>query len=281
LLPDGIGSAAHPHLLVIGSKEGTVYLVDRDNLGHFQPEADTQIVQSLSSAVGSLYGIPAYFNHTLYFSAAQDQLKAFSILDGLLSTAPVAASSATFAPPGTVPSISANGVATGILWTIDSSAQLHAFDAADLSRQLYQGSTGSFIKFSTPTIANGKVYVGNFDSLVVFGLQDPLPPSITAVVGQNGSLLRTAAPGSVVSIRGSNLAPRVADASNQPWPDSLDGVSVFVNGVAVPVGYASPGEIDVQVPDATKPGFAVLTVVTGNRVLPPVQLTVRGSGHSK
>ncbi len=159
--------------LISGSKSGTVYLLDRDRLGHFQPDGDTQIVQSLQAAVGPLFGIPAYFNHTVYFSAAHDQVKAFALQNGLLSTSPVSASGSTFAELGTVPSISANGASNGILWTIDPAGQLHAYDAADLSDQLYQGSVGTYVKFSTPTIANGKVYVGTADSLVVFGLREP------------------------------------------------------------------------------------------------------------
>ena len=56
LLPDAVGDRAHPHLLVSGSKEGRIYVLDRDNMGHFQPGSDSQIVQSLPSAVGA--GIP-------------------------------------------------------------------------------------------------------------------------------------------------------------------------------------------------------------------------------
>ena len=171
LLPDSIATAAHPHLLVSGSKEGRIYLVDRDNMGHFQPASDSQIVQSLVSAVGPIFGIPAYFNNAVYFSGARDVLKAFSITNGLMSTKPVSQSGAAFPFPGTVPSISANGAANGIVWTIDSTAQLHAFDARNLANELYHGSTGSYVKFSTPSIANGKVYVGTANSLVVFGLR--------------------------------------------------------------------------------------------------------------
>jgi outer membrane protein assembly factor BamB len=80
-----------------------------------------------------------------------------------------------------VPSISANGSTNGILWTIDSSAQLHAYDASNLANELYHGSTGSYVKFSTPTIANGKVYVGTANSLVVFGLMNAACVSAEAI----------------------------------------------------------------------------------------------------
>jgi hypothetical protein len=275
LLPDGTGSATHPHLLVTGSKSGTVYLLDRDNLGHFQPDADTQIVQSLAGAVGPLFGIPTYFNNTVYFSAAHDQVKAFSFQNGLLSTLPVSASNSTFAMVGTVPSISANGAANGILWTIDPAGQLHAYDAADLSHQLYQGNAGSYIRFSTPTIVNGKVYVGTLDSLVVFGLEDQAAGSIAAVVNADGFQPGPVAPGSIVSLFGSNLAPRATLASRSPWPMVLETTSVFINGIAAPLGYVSPTQINAQLPYNMSLGQVVITVVVGDRVLPPIELTIR------
>jgi hypothetical protein len=281
LLPNEAGSAAHPHLLVSGSKSGTVYLVDRDHLGRFQPNGNSQIVQSLQGAVGPIFGIPAYFHNTVYFSAAHDQLKAFSIRDGLLSTLPVSASSSTFAMLGTVPSISANGAANGILWTIDPAGQLHGYDAADLSHQLYQGSVGSSVKFSTPTIANGKVYVGTSNSLVVFGLQDPAPPSVAAVVNADGFQPGPVAPGSLVALFGSNLAPQPMPASGLPWPKVLEDTSVFLNGVAVPLAFVSPTQINAQVPYGTEPGQATITVVAGGRILPPIELTVSAGAHIK
>lgn len=171
LLPDVAGSPTHPHLLVSGSKEGRIYLIDRDNMGHFQAGGDNQIVQSLVLAVGPVFGMPIYFNNQVYFSAAGDTLKAFSIENGVLSEKPVSKSLTTFAFPGSVPSISATGTQNGIVWLIDSAAQLRAFDATDLRKELYRGKVGSYVKFSTPTIANGKVYVGTMNNLVVFGLR--------------------------------------------------------------------------------------------------------------
>jgi uncharacterized protein (TIGR03437 family) len=274
LLPDGAGSSAHPHLLVSGSKEGSVYLVDRDNLGHFQPDGNSQIVQSLVGAVGPLFGIPVYFNNTVYFSGAHDQVKAFSIQGGLLSTVPTSASSAIFAMYGSVPSTSANGATNGILWTIDSAAQLHAFDAADLSNQLYQGSVSSFVKFSTPTIANGKVYVGTLNGLDVFGLQDQAAGSVASVVSAAGFRPGPVAPGSIVSVFGSNLAQHAAVAS-APWRKVLLGTSVFIDGVAAPLAYVSPTQINAQIPYETPAGQATLNVVAGNRVLTPIELTVQ------
>ena len=93
LLPDDAGSAAHPHLLAGAGKEGRIYLLDRDQMGHFNPAGDTQIVQSIAGAIGPVYGGAAYFNHTLYFAAAQDSLKAFAISDAHLTPSPSSQSS--------------------------------------------------------------------------------------------------------------------------------------------------------------------------------------------
>jgi len=274
LLPDQVGSPAHPHLLVSGSKSGSLYLLDRDNLGQFQPGGNNQIVQSLDGAVGPVFGIPAYFNNTVYFSAAHDQVKAFPVQNGLLSVVPTSVSSSTFAVFGSVPSISASGAANGILWTIDPAAQLHAYDAADLSQQLYQGSVDSFVKFSTPTIANGKVYVGTLNSLDVFGLQDQASGSVASVVSAAGFQPGPVAPGSLVSLFGSNLAPAPLAAS-APWPQVLEGSSVFINGVAAPLAYVSPAQINLQIPYATQSGPATVNVVAGGRVMAPVVVTVQ------
>jgi uncharacterized protein (TIGR03437 family) len=277
LLPDAAGSLTHPHLLVSGSKSGTVYLLDRDNLGHFRSGANDQIVQSLIGSVGPVFGIPVYFNNTLYFSGEHDQVKAFSVQNGLLSVLPSSASIATYGGPGTVPSISANGTANGILWTIDSAAQLHAYNAADLSHQLYQGNVGSYVKFSTPTIANGKVYVGTLNSLVVFGLQNAASGSVVSVVNAAGGQPGPVAPGSVVSIFGPNLAPATRLVSHTPWPQLLGQTSVFINGFAAPLGYVSPNQINAQVPFETQVGQATVTVVAGGHVLLPKEITVQAT----
>jgi hypothetical protein len=186
LLPDSVGSTNHPHLVVAGSKTGTIYLLDRDNLGQFNPAGNTQIVQVLSNAVGGMWSSPAYFNGTLYYVGSGDVLNAFSISSGTINTNPTSQSSDTFGFPGATPSISAKGISDAIVWAIQSDAfasgpaVLHAYDATDVSQELYSSDMagsrdepGNAVKFTVPTVANGKVYVGAQYSLSVYGLIAP------------------------------------------------------------------------------------------------------------
>jgi hypothetical protein len=81
--------------------------------------------------------------------------------------------------PGSAASVSANGTANGIVWAHEntSPAVLYAFDATNLTHELYNSSQagtrdqfGSGNKYITPTIADGQVFVGTQNSVAVFGL---------------------------------------------------------------------------------------------------------------
>jgi len=195
LLPDQPLHAPHKHLLVQAGKEGTVYLIDRDNMGHFNPSNNNQIVQNLPGAVTGLWSNPAWWNNTVYFGGSVDYLSAFpfSVTTGLLATAPSSKSATLFNYPGPTPAISANGATHGIVWALQNEAfqssgptVLHAYDATNLANELYNSNQnfsrdnpGAAVKFTVPTIANGKVYVGTEASLTVFGL---LPPDFSLAV---------------------------------------------------------------------------------------------------
>jgi hypothetical protein len=189
LLPDSVGSSAHPHLMVGCGKEGTVYLVDRDNLGHFNANTN-RIVQTLQSAQGGTLASPAYFNGHLYYQGSRDTLRAYSFSNGVLVPGPVKSTNSctTFHAP--TPSVSANGTANGIVWTIQTDtytnnqppgpAVLHAYNADNIAQELYNSAMvpgrdtcGGAIKFTTPTIANGRVYVGGQNALTVYGILGP------------------------------------------------------------------------------------------------------------
>ncbi|MDB6111083.1 MAG: hypothetical protein JWR69_2833, partial [Pedosphaera sp.] len=182
LLPDSAGSATHPHLLVAGSKTGVFWLLDRDNLGQFNPAGDTQVVQAISGATRGMFVTPAYFNGKIYYCCNSDNVKSFAISNAVINTTPTSLSTGTIGYPGSSLSISANGTNNGIVWGLDTSgnqsrpAVLHAYNATNLAQELYNSSQnlardnpGPAIKFTMPTIANGKVYVGAVNQLSVFG----------------------------------------------------------------------------------------------------------------
>lgn len=182
VLPDlkDNGNVTH-HLAVGAGKDSNMYIVDRDNMGKFTSN-DSGIYQELSGALaGGVWSAPAYFNNTVYYGASGHRLQAFPISNAKLATSPSSSSTHSFGYPGTTPSISANGITNGIVWTLEAGSfgTLRAFDATNLTTELYNsgqaGSRDTFAdnsndKFVTPMIANGKVYVGTPDAVVVFGL---------------------------------------------------------------------------------------------------------------
>lgn len=186
VLPDQTGSSGTVHLAVGAGKDGTIYVVNRDNMGKFNSSNDNAIYQEVSGQIGGQeFAMPAYFNGTVYYGAVGATLRAFPITSAKLAASPSSMSSATFGYPGTTPSISANGSSNGIVWAVENTgasggggnAILHAYDATNLATELYnsnQAASGrdSFTdnKFITPMIAGGKVYVGTPTGVVVFGL---------------------------------------------------------------------------------------------------------------
>jgi hypothetical protein len=174
------------HLAVGAGKDGNIYVVNRDSMGKFNRLVNNvyqEILGSNSGGSGLLNGefsSPAYFNNTLYYGAQSDRVKAFTITDAQLPNEPTKQTSEVFGYPGTTPSISANVSSAAILWALENNdpAVLHAYDANDLSMELYNSTQapnfrdefGPQSHFITPTIANGKVYVGTPTGIAVFGL---------------------------------------------------------------------------------------------------------------
>jgi outer membrane protein assembly factor BamB len=181
LLPDLTDSTNTVRHLVVGAgKDGNIYVVNRDSMGKFNASGNSQIWQQVSGAVpAGVWATPAYFNGTVYYGDVGASLKAFTVANARLVAAPQSQSSAQFTYPGTAPSVSANGTSNGIVWAHENSnpAVLHAYDATNLAHELYNSSQagsrdqfGTGNKFITPTVADGKVFVGTTSGVAVFGL---------------------------------------------------------------------------------------------------------------
>lgn len=180
----------YPHELIGGSKIGTLYVVNRDNMGKYNSSSDA-IIQELPNAVGVQvsstdcsstdrtcdFSSGAYWNTHIYFAGVNDHVKEFTLSSGKL-TGPTSQSSETFGYPGANATISANGGSNGIVWIVEpGKAILHAYNATNLAEELYNSSQnssrdalGSAVKFAPPTVVNGRVYVGTKNHLVGYGL---------------------------------------------------------------------------------------------------------------
>ncbi len=176
ILPDSAGSATYPHLLIGGGKEGTLYLINRDNMGKYG--TTDNVVQEFTGALSGSLSVPAYFNNTLYATAGYGgNTMSWPLTNGSISTDDAQTSPDQIAFPGCSAYISASGTTDGIVWVIDKgTGELRAYDASNLSSELWTSNQneardglGTSVKFSVPTPANGRVYVGTADHLVVYG----------------------------------------------------------------------------------------------------------------
>jgi len=191
MLPPFQSGAAQPNLVIEGGKDGKVYLINRDNLGKFNSSTNSNVeTVALGHAfpTNGLFSTPAVIGTSIYFGEIGEPLELFTFVRGLLSSAPTAQTANSFAYPGTVPMISENGSSNAIVWALDVSryignnnpnpgpAVLHAYNGANLT-ELYNSTqagtrdqAGVAIKFTAPTISNGRVYVGTANQLDVYGL---------------------------------------------------------------------------------------------------------------
>jgi len=190
VLPDSVGSATHQHLVLATGKIAILYLLDQISLGKFNSGSNQDVQEVIpvpppntTQLDGGIYGLPAYWNGNIYVTGQNFPLSQFTIANGAMSTTQSAVSSNTFPPRGAIPAVSANGNTNGIVWILDLSAWpsngaavLYAYDATNVANLLYSspasgtGAAGAAVKFTVPTVANGKVYVGGQTSFTVFGL---------------------------------------------------------------------------------------------------------------
>ncbi|HEV3084358.1 MAG TPA: TIGR03118 family protein, partial [Gemmataceae bacterium] len=255
LLPDFPGTA-HPHEAVTADKSGRLYLVDVDNMGGFNPGGPDRVLQEfIANPHGLIYSSPVFFDGKIYIQGAGDVIKAFALkLDPatntmLLDETPVSQGTMVSGFPGEVQSISADGTSNGIVWSpqVDAFASggpaiLRAYDANDLSTPLYSSNqagprdtAGGGVKFTTPTIANGMVYLGTQFEVDVYGLLSQSPGQ-----AQQGNVLQT------------NLVsdlPGVAAVTDphlvNPWGISESATSPFWisdNNAGVSTLYNTPGQ---------------------------------------
>jgi len=194
ILPDSVGGGNGQHQLVQLGKTGRIYVLNRENLGGYNPN-NTKDPQE-SAYVGGLWGAPAYWNGNVYVWGTGDHLKAFSFVNGVLSANPTSTSGESAGTYSPSPSVSANGTASGIVWSLKTDNYgsqgreiLYAHDATNVATLLYSSESnvsrdnpGNSVKFIVPTIINGKVYVGSESQLSVYGLLNGATQAATPAI---------------------------------------------------------------------------------------------------
>ena len=179
LLPDQPGP--HPHQMVSCGKEGTVYLMDRANLGGFHANAD-QVLGILPQAIlKGVYGGPAYYNgaqgQRIYYCGKDQTLRSMSLNNAQIQL--LAHTADKFPYPPATPTVSSNGstAGTGVVWATQvaggNTINLLAFDADDVTHKVFDAAAGSYSngpKFTVPTVADSRAFVGSDQQLAVFAL---------------------------------------------------------------------------------------------------------------
>jgi hypothetical protein len=296
-LPDSAGSTAHPHLLLVAGKAGEIYLIDRDAMGHFDPNAN-HVVQDLPGALNAQLGNPAYFNGDVYYATpgfGTDNAKEFSIANAALSTAPVSKSPDTFTWRGGTTSVSANGTSNGIVWALDGgSNQLRAYSAASLGTELYTSAQaannrdqlGTVVKFTVPTLTNGHVYVGVSGAVVGYGLlpQGQAPaapanahPTLVTTTGVDLDWVNNDANATGVKVlrqQGTNPAVTVATLAksvNSFFDTGLSPGTQYTYTVQAvnAAGSSSARSFTVTTPASASPGFSAHVNFSNNQTQVP------------
>ena len=174
-----LNAGALQHLVIGGGKDGGLYLLNGDSMGGL---GDGNARQTFNIGAG-IFATGAFWNNSYFIAPVGGQLAEYSFDSTANKFTPIAApsptsiSATTYGFPGATPSVSATGNSNGIVWALDNGqyctpqspgcgpAVLHAYSAASLSTELWNSSlvvtdaAGYAVKFTVPTIANGKVYV--------------------------------------------------------------------------------------------------------------------------
>jgi hypothetical protein len=291
VLPDQPG--LYPHELVAGGKEGTLYLLNRDNEGQFNPSTDNVIQSIPHAAATELVGVPTYWNNSVYLAGERDYIKQYSLVNGLLTAEPVSETPVLFGGAGPAStSITANGNSNGILWAIrHTNPALFAFDPTNLATKFYDSTQApkardklvALTRFVTPTISNGKVYIGGTAALEVYGLLPalavstgnnqtgvvktvlPVPLSVVATDAYSSGAL----PGVVVTCKDGGLGGAFLSSATQ----TTDATGTVTYTYRLP---PEPGPVTIA---CSSPGYISALFSETSTTGPPARLSVTAGNN--
>lgn len=284
-----------------------IYLLNRVSLGHYSPLQDVDL-QTVEGALRGYWSSPAYWKGPtatyLYFSGiasdtSGDYLKMYTLSNGRISSTPMAQTPNRFLV-GSTPSVSADGSSNGILWAIArrdafsivpgvKHAILYAYDATNVATMLYSSAqagardeAGLNSKFLTPTVADGRVYVGTQNELDVYGLLGQTAPAPVVILSSADMNFGNQPVGSSSPAHSITLS-NTGNATLRVSSISISGdANLTVTATSCPysggdVYQASHCTIDVVFTPAqagTRTGKITIT----DNVLPPQLVSLAGTG---
>jgi Chitobiase/beta-hexosaminidase C-terminal domain/Legume lectin domain len=183
VLPDSVGGGNGNHQLLQLGKSGIIFVLNRENLGGYNP-TNTKDPGNSGAVNNGLWGAPAYWNGQVYIWGKGDKLAMWGFANGALTSSnPTHTANEGVSGYSPTPSISSNGTSNGIVWSLKTEnyasqgqATLYAHDATNLSllyastQNATRDNPGPSVKFVAPTVVNGKVFVGTENQLSVYGL---------------------------------------------------------------------------------------------------------------
>jgi uncharacterized protein (TIGR03437 family) len=263
------------HTMLGADKSGNLYILDGDSMGKLGAE-NTNAFQIASVAQDAIFSMAVWSrpgDAYIYVQAHRDTLKCFQWKPSGFNQQPVSAVSYITPWERVGMTVSANGFqdGSGILWETTGnfndmtvSGTLHAYDAQNLSNELWSSdqaardTLGPLVKFASPTVANGKVFVPTLgNAVMVYGLlsqgeanQDP--PVISAVASGASYTQDAISPGQIVSIFGAKIGPTPAVGMQLDQSGAVTSLigdtQVMFDGVPAPMVWASAGQINAVAP---------------------------------
>lgn len=255
-IPDGFGSAAHPHLLVQIGKDGRLFLLDRDNLGGTaQGPGGTDAVVSQTGPFHGVWGHPAFWGGSggyVYTVENGSYLRAFTITAntaGVPTLVSAGNSPDSFGYTSGSPVVSSSGTTPGsaLVWVeylpgpSGANAQLRAYDAVPqngVMKLRYSAPIGTAAKFASPATDNGRVYVGTRDGHVI-GFGRPAASALTGSPINFGSVAVGATANGTLTLTATTALTVTGVSTSPPFAATLTGSKTLATGgtIAIPVTF--------------------------------------------
>ncbi len=273
-------------------KNGTIYLLNQNDLGQYNIAGDSQIPQEIVAPVlGDVHAGLTYWNNTVYLEAYQTPVMAYAFTNGQLSLLPTSQTpKVTAHPQGGI--VSSNGANDGILWYVSvPNNVLYAFDATNLANEFYDSTMAGArdklspaVHFEMPIVADGRVYVNGQTQLTVYGLF----PDIAAVAGNNQTgLVGTTLP---IPLQAALQNPYTGPIQTSGVPvtfqvtgkvGSLSNPNAVTNSSGVAsTSYTLPPQAGTYTITASSPGYANATFTVTATTGGPASLSIN-SGNSQ